>query len=144
MRFGRSTVQTLQSHPEGEFFETSWGEDGRYHEGGDVRFTVAVDPDNRGVRMRRRLDQEVPCQGTKVFVDGTYAGTWYWGYRNEHLRWYDQDFDLAPKLTAGKAALEIRLELLPQTSIRIPESSSRLADPSVTFTDFSYTVFCFE
>ncbi|MBN2133159.1 MAG: DUF2961 domain-containing protein [Sedimentisphaerales bacterium] len=141
---GPSTVRRLQSHPEGDSFETSWGEDGRYHEGGTVSFTVAVDAENRGVRMRRRLDQEVPCQGAKVFVDGTYAGTWYWGYRNEHLRWYDQDFDIAPGLTAGKSALDIRLELQPRTRIRIPESSSKLLQPSVTFTDFSYTIFCFE
>ncbi len=141
---GQSTVRTARSHPEGDFFETVWTEDGRYHEGGAIRFAVAVDPNNQGVRLRRRLDQEVPCQGARVFVDGTEAGTWYWGYRNEHLRWYEQDFDLAGELTAGKSTLALRLELLPQTNIRIPESSAKLLHPAVTFTDLSYTVFCFE
>jgi hypothetical protein len=145
---GKTTVRTVQSHPEGDFFETFWTEEGRYHEGGEIRFVVAVDPNNDGVRLRRRLDQEVPCQGAKVFVDGTYAGTWYWGYRNEYLRWYDQDFDLAGDLTAGKSALALRLELLPQTNIQVPESSARpsakLLYPAVRYTDLSYTVFCFE
>lgn len=140
---GKATVETLRSHPEGDFFETILSEDGRYHDGGTIRFTVAIDPQNRGVRIRRRLDQEVPCQGAKVFVDGAYVGVWYWGYRNEHLRWYDQDFDLHPDLTKAKSSLDIRLECLPQPGIQIPESSSKLRHPSAAFTDFSYGVFCF-
>jgi len=139
-----ATVRTLEARPEGDFFETLVTEDGRYHQAGTIRFTAAIDPTNKGIRIRRRLDQEVPCQGAKVFVDGQYAGTWYWGYRNEHLRWYDQDFDVTPKLTEGKSAVDIRLELLPPTPIQTPGETAELADANVTFTDFSYMVFCFQ
>ena len=139
---GNAPAEKLAASPEGDFFETTVTEDGRYHEGGTISFTVAIDPQNQGVRLRRRLDQEVPCQGAKVFVDGAYAGTWYWGYRNEHLRWYDQDLDLPPDLTRGKSSLEIRLECLPLPNIQIPESSAKLNHPNAVFTDFSYTVFC--
>ncbi len=139
-----AAVLTLEAHPEGDFFETLLTEDGRYHQSGTIHFTAAIDPTNKGVRIRRRLDQEVPCQGAKVFVDGDYAGTWYWGYRNEHLRWYDQDFDVTSKLTQGKSAVKIRLELLPPTPIQTPGETAKLADPAVTFTDFSYTVYCFQ
>jgi len=62
-----------------------------------------VDPENLGVRLRRR---------------------------NPHLRWYDCDFDIHPELTRGKTQLDIQLRL------------ARDIDTDA-FTDFSYTVFCF-
>ncbi len=141
---GKAAVHLLEAQPEGDFFETRLTEAGRYHQGGTIRFTCAIDPENRGVRLRRRLDQEVPCQGARVFVDGNYAGTWYWGCRNPHLRWYDQDIDLASQHARGKSSLDIKLELLPKTAVRIPKSSVPLRHPAATFTEFSYTVFCFK
>ena len=60
---GSASAEKLSSAPEGDFFETVRQEDGRYHDGGTISFTVAVDPENRGVRLRRRLDQEVPLPG---------------------------------------------------------------------------------
>ncbi len=140
----RAPIEKLEAHPEGDFFETSRVEDGRYHSGGTIAMTVAIDPMNRGVRLRRLLDQDVPCQGADVYVDGDFAGIWYWGYRNEHLRWFEQDFDIHPQFTRGKGSLKIRLEILPPPGIRISESGLPPRHPDAHFSDFSYTVFCFK
>ena len=140
-----SAIRLLDSHPEGDFFEASIRGEGRYHKGGSISFDVAVNQDNGGVRIRRRLDQEVSCQGARVFVDGRYAGTWYWGYRNEFLRWYEQDFDLPAGLTREKSVLRIRLELLSPVFVQIPDPEAReIRYPGTIFTDFSYSVFCFD
>jgi hypothetical protein len=121
----------LVASPEGEYFETSLAERGRRHAGGEITFTVAIDPDNRGVRLRRRLDQGSLRQTADVYVDGQYAGRWYHGYHNEYLRWFDSDLDIHPDHTGGKDSLQVKL---------VVESG----DGRGAFTDFSYTVYCFE
>jgi len=104
---------------------------GRRHPGGEITFRVAIDPNNAGVRLRRRLDQGSPRQSAAVHVDGKYAGQWTHGDHNPHLRWYDSDLDIHPKFTRGKEFLEVKL-VVDTTGGRGP------------FTDFSYTVYCFE
>ena len=125
-----SSVIRLEAQPEGEHFETTHKESGRYHSGGTISFQVAVDRENKGVRLRRRLDQANIGQKADVFINGQYAGTWYHGYHNPHLRWYDSDFDIHPEFTQGKTQVNVRLSL----------SQDKSDD---AFTDFSYTVFCF-
>ena len=123
-------IKRLESQPEGEYFESRLSETGRYHSGGSVSFRIAVDPENGGVRLRRRIDQAELGQKAEVYIDGQYAGTWYHGCRNPHLRWYDTDFDIHPELTRGKTRLDVTLNLAQDKN----EGS---------FTDFSYTVYCF-
>lgn len=120
----------LRARPEGEGFEDEIEETGRSHAGGEIAFTAAVDPGNRGVRLRRRLDQSGAPQKAQVTVDGRPAGCWYHGSQNPFLRWYDSDFDIHPDLTAGKGRLEIRLAV---------ESGDGLGP----FTDYGYRVYCF-
>jgi hypothetical protein len=120
----------LKSCPEGTYFQFPSEENGRYHDGGEITFKVAVDPENRGVRLRRRLDQGSPCQMAHVYIDGMYAGCWYHGYRNEHLRWFESDFDIHPDFTAGKQSLDVKLV------VQNGEGYGR-------FTDFQYKVYCF-
>jgi hypothetical protein len=117
--------------PEGEHFETRLDERGRRHAGGEITLSVAIDPENAGVRLRRRLDQASPRQTADVYVDGEYAGRWYHGYHNEDLRWYDSDFDIHGERTRGKESLTLRLVVDAQ-------------DGRGSFTDFSYWVYCFE
>jgi hypothetical protein len=118
----------LEARPEGEWFETASWNDGRYHRGGTIRFRVAVDPANDGVRLRRLFDQKGPRQEARVFVNGKSAGTWLDGYGNEFLRWAGSDFDIAPVFSRGKAALDIEL---------VVESAAGQSP----FSDFSYQVY---
>lgn len=111
--------------PEGDYFESSLKARGRTHNGGTISFKVAVDPENNGVRLRRLLDQKLPRQKAEVFIDGQSAGIWYWGYENEFLRAYEQDFDIHPDLTRGKKALRVKLVV------------------DGNFSDNNYTVFSF-
>ena len=122
---------TVNGRPEGDYFETSEDQDGRRHRRGEIAFEVAVDPQNNGVRIRRRLDQAGLPQTAEVYVDGNYAGTWRYAYQNEYLRWFDADFDLPAKLTRGKGLLALKLAV-----VNGPDSGA--------FTDYHYRVFCFE
>jgi hypothetical protein len=91
---------------------------------------VAIDPANKGVQLRRRLDQGSPRQTADVYVDGSYAGRWYHGLVNEHLHWFDSDIDIHPKHSRGKEALKLRLV--------VDATGGRGA-----FTDFNCHVYCF-
>ncbi len=103
---------------------------GRVHEAGEITFTVAIDPENRGVRLRRRLDQGSPRQTAEVWLDDELVGTWYHADHNETLRWFDSDFDIHGRFTRGKGELAVKLV--------VKRDGGRGA-----FTDFEYRVFCF-
>lgn len=123
-------VRILEAFPEGESFETLIQDNGRYHSGGTITFNVAIDPNNQGIRLRRRIDQAVPRQRAKVFIDGKYVGCWYYGYQNEYLRWFDLDFNIHSDYTFGKSILNVKLVIEPGEDKEI-------------FTDFNYGVYCY-
>ena len=102
-------TEELAAAYEGNANETMVRDRGRTHAGGEIVFSAAVEPNNDGVRLRRRLDQSVGRQAADVYVDGQFAGTWYHPDQNTFLRWYDSEFDLPADLTRGKAALNVRL-----------------------------------
>jgi hypothetical protein len=79
----------------------------------DVRVRIAFDGerDNRGVRLRRRSDQEASYQAAQVLVDGRDAGTWRQPLGNRFKRWLEDDFELPAALTANRS--ELRIELRP-------------------------------
>jgi hypothetical protein len=120
----------VEGHPEGHTTEAVIREQGRRHEGGEISFTVAVDPENRGVRLRRRLDQGSPRQTARVYINGERVGTWYHPDHNGHLRWFDSDFDIHPRFTQGKKSLDVRLVV-------------HAGGGRGLFTDFCYQVFSF-
>lgn len=99
----------LEASYEGNNAWTMVRDRGRVHSGGEITMTVAVDPENTGVRLRRRLDQKIGRQAADVYVDGKFAGTWYHADENQFLRWHDSEFDLPPEMTRGKEELKIRL-----------------------------------
>ena len=80
-------------------------------------FTMKLAAGNAGAFLRRTFDSCVPGQRAKVYVDGTYAGTWFdpgvssgAGY-DGHLRcWRDEDYPLPAALTAGKKSVTIRIQ----------------------------------
>lgn len=121
----------VEAKPEGAYFDTVVADRGRRHAEGEITFRVAIEAENEGVRLRRRLDQGSQRQAAAVYVDGEYAGVWLHGYHNEHLRWFDSDFDIHPEKTAGKSSLDIRLVVVG-------------GEGRGPFTDFKYEVYSFD
>ncbi len=76
---------------------------------GAVSFRLAVDPGNRGVRLRRTSDQNAGYQSAAVTVDGANAGTWSQPLHNTSQRWLDDELTIPPALTAGKSTITVRL-----------------------------------
>jgi hypothetical protein len=84
---------------------------GYEYTGGEISFYLAVDPENEGVMLRRRIDQFHGRQKAEVIVDGHPAGTWYDANTNAIHRWHDSDFLVAPALCKGKSRLHITLKV---------------------------------
>ncbi len=122
---------TLDAQYEGNYSNTTIRDSGLYHTGGQITFRIALDENNKGVRLRRRSDQNSGRQKAEVFVNGKYAGTWYDPQTNDILRWYDSEFDIHPDFTKNKESAEIKLKIINENN-------------SVNFTDFEYQVYCFE
>ncbi|MGH3655289.1 MAG: DUF2961 domain-containing protein, partial [Micromonosporaceae bacterium] len=76
---------------------------------GQIRFTVKVDPENRGVTLRRTGDQKGSGQSAKVTVDGQDAGTWLQPLGNSDQRWLDDNHQLPAALTADKSTITVTL-----------------------------------
>jgi hypothetical protein len=80
-------------------------------------FTVAISPDNRGVRLRRRSDKENNRQEARVFIDGQLVTERPW-YSVDHektyrgIRWFDSDFEVPTKYTKGKSKINVRVEFV--------------------------------
>ncbi len=120
----------LTAKYEGDYVYTNISDKGLYHKGaGNISFNIAIDPNNSGIKIRRRSDQSVPLQKAKVYIDGKYAGTWYDPQSNDILRWYDSEFEIHPMFTKGKEDLQIMLEL----------DDSK----DFSFTDFEYRIFSY-
>jgi hypothetical protein len=88
-------------------------------------FTVAVRPDNEGVRLRRRSDQTFGRQRAEVFVDDkpVTERTWYRADRNPHLRWLEDEFEIPVRYTKGKDKIRVRLVFRP-TVLRLPQQQN--------------------
>ncbi|WP_157552850.1 DUF2961 domain-containing protein [Micromonospora sp. NRRL B-16802] len=74
-----------------------------------VRFRLAVDPTNQGVRLRRHSDQSGGYQQAAVSVDGVPAGVWLQPLGNDRQRWLADDFVLPAALTAGRSTVTVQL-----------------------------------
>jgi len=125
---GDVEYRSLAASYEGGDLYTLIRDAGVYHRKGDVSFRVAINQTNRGVRIRRRMDQAVPQQKAEVYVDGVFAGTWYDAHSNDVLRWYDSEFNIHPDLTRGKESIEVKLLF-----------DSR---EDFSFTGFEYIILC--
>ncbi len=74
-----------------------------------IRFTVKIDPVNRGVTLRRTSDQNTAGQTAKVFVNGKEVGTWLQALGNDRQRWLDDNYPLPAASTFGRNKLAIEL-----------------------------------
>lgn len=102
---------SLTNSYDGNFDHVNIASTGRAHRG-TSEFTLAIQPDNAGVILRRRFDQMTANQSANVYVDGTLAGTWYHAGSNKFHRWRDDDFVLPVSLTRGKSSLDIKIEFV--------------------------------
>ena len=83
-------------------------DDGRaFGSGGSSTFTVAIDPNNQGVRLTRRLDQTVADQVASVAVNGTAVGRWT-ALSSSSGNYADEAIDVPASVTAGKSSLTIK------------------------------------
>ena len=74
-----------------------------------ITFHVQIDPDNRGILLRRTSDQAIGYQSADVTIDGVPARTWLQPRSNNSHRWLDDTYLVPESLTAGKALLNVTL-----------------------------------
>ena len=84
-------------------------DDGRAFTGSST-FTVAIDPDNDGVALTRRLDTISEAQRADVYVDGEQVASWE--PVNQPGLWVDQTVRLPASATAGKSEITVRNEFV--------------------------------
>jgi len=106
-----SEVRPLAAFYEGECDQVEVKDQGRYLQAPGT-FNARISPDNGGVLLRRRSDQQLGRQRARVFVDGAQVRErdWYYADRNPHKRWLDDEFLIPQSYTAGKAKITVRIE----------------------------------
>jgi hypothetical protein len=94
-------------------------------------FTLRIDKRNVGVVLRGLFDVAPPLSALRVSVDGHPAGLWAspTAIANPAKRWLEDDFDLPPKLTAGKSRVRVTLTPAwqPKTDLYELKALSRLS-----------------
>jgi hypothetical protein len=120
--------------------------------GQTVTFFVSINPQHRGISIRRSGDAFFPHQRVAVRVNGVHAGMWTGGTFSDEMRWLDTSF-LIPSTVLqqfpGVAQLRIELETMPFTEAdsypqqKVPPDSP-LAGQRVAWTDFTYWIHNFQ
>jgi hypothetical protein len=83
-------------------------DDGRaFGKGGSSTFSVAVDPENNGVRLTRRRDAGIANQSADVSVDGTVVARWQPLPADAPNR-IEQSVDLPAGATKGKSKITVK------------------------------------
>ena len=82
---------------------------------GASSFTVAIAPDNRGIKIRRRTDKENNRQCAWVSIDGqrVIERPWYsvdFERTYRKIRWADTDFEVPARYTRGKNQVIVKIE----------------------------------
>ncbi len=74
---------------------------------GSSQFTMAIDPKNQGVFLKRRLDYGVADQQADISVDGALVGRWSTAGGDSTNHWRDSTFYLPAAFTAGKSSITV-------------------------------------
>ncbi len=80
----------------------------RSHQG-ESRFVLAVDPDNRGVVLRRVFEQKQGRQAAELFVEGQPVGRWHAPGSNPHHALREDEALVPAATTAAKSKIEVRV-----------------------------------
>ena len=86
-------------------------DNGRAHKG-TSQFTMAINPSNTGVILRRRFDQGIFNQQAQVLVNGAPVGIWYHARGNSTFRWREDDFLIPAVFTSGKSFITITIQFI--------------------------------
>lgn len=111
--YGKTQSETLTSAYEGTYHEIPVsGKVNHFTEESASEFTVQIDPENQGVRLRRRSDQTKGRQCAEVYIDGQRVETrdWYVADYNPFYQWLDDEFEIPSAMTKGKKSLNIRIK----------------------------------
>jgi hypothetical protein len=136
------------------------------HMTGDTEFTVALDSENQGALIRRKLDYGFPDQKAEVYVASTedgaeyeLAGTWYLAGSNRcvysnpggeldaaqhnaqtsNRRWREDEFIIPRNLTRGQSEIRIKLHFVP-TSHPLFEGDTV---PELAWSEYRYSVYSY-
>ncbi len=76
---------------------------------GPFEFKARIRPSNSGLSLRASFDQKEGNRLLEVEVDGERAGEWLLPGANPHRRLREEDWEVPPRLSAGKGEVRIRL-----------------------------------
>lgn len=135
------------------------------HTTGTSEFTLAIQPENMGVLLRRKLDYGYPDQRAEVYVaDGASetpsfvaAGLWYLAGSNScvysnppheldpfqptvetsNRQWRDDELLLPRALTEGKSSLRVRVVFVPGSAPLVPGGVA----PAQAWSEYRYTAY---
>lgn len=123
----RMRLQNERGAYEGNFKEP-FEDSGRWTDG-TTSFVVKINPDNDGVRLRKRINQLAYHQAVEVFVDGKPVGMWFeqgsqyqlfkekqptphylpdWNKIDKRFR--DTEFEIGASFTKGKSEIELKFK----------------------------------
>ena len=71
--------------------------------------TVAIDPNNEGVTLVRRLDHGIADQKATVSVDGQAVGTWLDAGADTVHNWRNSTFQIPGSVTKGKSTITVTI-----------------------------------
>lgn len=90
-------------------------DDGRAFSGYS-QFTMKLDPENSGVKLRKRVNRcGSAVQAARVYVDGQDTGVWQTVqsiYVPVNQAWLDTEYEIPAKFTKGKTNIEIKIEYM--------------------------------
>lgn len=133
---------------------------------GTEEFTVALEPENHGVLLRRTIDYSYPNQRGEVYVadagsdEFEYAGVWYEAGSNtcyfsypktetgktnpkvqtSNRRFRDTEFLVPRDLTRGRDKVRVRIVFTPVNRPLLPG----MEVPDLAWASFRYSVNCFK
>ncbi len=151
----KSRVQSDKAAYEGNFTELF--EDAGHWSNGESTFTVNINPDNDGVRLRKRINQLAYHQAVEVFVDDQSAGVWFEQGSQYHVlqekqmkvdryssdwkdinnRFRDTEFEIPVAQTQGKTSLKLTFKTISS------KAAINHEDEGMT-NEYFYWVYCYK
>jgi hypothetical protein len=75
-------------------------------------FKLALNPNNSGATLVRRLDYSIANQKANIYVDSTLVGQWFDSGGDGTYRWRDDSFSIPSSFTAGKSSITVKVQFV--------------------------------